>query len=74
MLKTPSIFPQWWTLWIINGLIGRVIMKGALKAEELDELIIASQFTMLADLLYIPLCIIAIKLLSDIYTMQNKNR
>ena len=73
ILKTPSILPQWWTLWLVNIFLDRMVARSVMKAEELDELMSVSKISILNNLVYIPLCIIAIKLLSDIYEMQNKN-
>ena len=74
ILKTPSLFPQWWTLWIISALLGNMSFRLSMKAEELNELFVSSTLTLASDLVKIPLSLIAIKMVSQIFEMQMKNK
>ena len=65
-----GILACWWTFWIISGLVNRFSMKQSLKAEEIEELINATMTSILADGIYIALCIIAIMLTGKISEMQ----
>ena len=72
MVKTPSLFPQWWTLWLISGFLGQVSFRLTWRAEELNELFVSSLVTLAYDLVEIPLALIAIKLVGSIFDMQNE--
>ena len=74
ILKTPSLFPQWWTLWIISALLGNMSFRLSMKAEELNELFVSSSVRLASDLVDIPLTLIAIKMVSQIFEMQMKNK
>jgi uncharacterized membrane protein len=49
----------WWTFWIICGIIGRIVFRLSLNAEEPAELILATQFSIVGEILDIPLCLLA---------------
>jgi len=72
MIKTPSLFPQWWTLWLISGFLGNISFRLSMKAEELNELFVSSSVTLASNLVEIPLALIAIKLVGSIFDMQNE--
>ena len=74
MVKTPSFFPQWWTLWLISNILGNISFRLSMKAEELNELFVSSSVTLASDLVDIPLTLIAIKMVSQIFEMQMKNK
>ncbi len=68
--RESGILGCWWTFWIISGLVNRYSMKQSLKAEEIEELINATMTSILADGIYIALCIIAIMLTGKLSEMQ----
>jgi len=72
MVKTPSLFPQWWTLWLIAAFLGNLSFRLSMRAEELNELFVSSSVTLASDLVGIPLALIAIKLVGSIFDMQNE--
>lgn len=72
MVKTPSLFPQWWTLWIISSISANISFRLSMRAEELNELFVSSSVTLASDLVGIPLALIAIKLVGSIFDMQNE--
>tara|TARA_B100001105_G_C22334722_1_gene418502 strand:- start:78 stop:929 length:852 start_codon:yes stop_codon:yes gene_type:complete len=72
MIKTPSLFPQWWTLWIISSISANISFRLSMRAEELNELFVSSSVTLASDLVGIPLALIAIKLVGSIFDMQNE--
>jgi hypothetical protein len=60
----------WWALWIFSGLMGRV-RSGAYKgAEDIEALQMATGTSILAELVWIPLCIVAIVLVRSVYRNQ----
>ena len=72
MVKTPSLFPQWWTLWLISEFLGNLSFRLSMRAEELNELFVSSSVTLASDLVEMPLALIAIKLVGSIFDMQNE--
>ena len=72
MIKTPSLFPQWWTLWLISAISANLSFRLSMRAEELNELFVSSSVTLASDLVQIPLALIAIKLVGSIFDMQNE--
>ena len=67
---TPGLLPQWWGLWIVTGLLGRIIFKLSKNAESLDAMIQLNLVNQLSDVLEIPLVIVLIKIVQSIHVMQ----
>jgi hypothetical protein len=67
---TPGLLPQWWGLWIVTGLLGRIIFKLSKNAESLDAMIQLNLVNQLSDVLEIPLAIVLIKIVQSIHDMQ----
>lgn len=55
----------WWTLWVINSIIGNIVTQLSLRAEEIDEFIKITNFSMIGNIIGIPLAIITVKVISD---------
>lgn len=55
----------WWALWIINNLVGQFVFRFSARAETVDELIISTGASMFANIIGIPLALIAIKVIKD---------
>lgn len=64
------ILPFWWALWILSGMLGQVILRFSLKAEELDELINLNLITQFSNTLDIPLALVTLAIINGIYKMQ----
>lgn len=62
---TTKYLGTWWTLWLINSVLGRMVSRYSLKAESIDELTWATLGSMTIDLIGIPLALITIKVIKD---------
>jgi hypothetical protein len=62
---TTSSLGWWWTLWIINGIIGQFVFRYSMKAESIDELTISTVAGMIGNIVGIPLALITIKVIKD---------
>ena len=69
-IETPSLIKEWWVLWIINAFLGRILYRFSIRAEEIDEMFLASVIQIGAELVFISLSVIAIKMVSNICEMQ----
>jgi hypothetical protein len=55
----------WWTLWVINNILGQVVFRYALNAQSIDELTNSTIAGMAGNFIGIPLAIITVKLIKD---------
>lgn len=60
----------WWTLWIINNIIGQFVFRYATKAESIDELIISTNASIIDSIVGIPLALITIKVIKDYASIE----
>ncbi len=69
--STPSTLPWWWFLWIVTGVVGNASLKLTIRAEEINELLSANIITMLYDAISIPLSLITLAIIKQIYEYQS---
>jgi hypothetical protein len=62
----------WWTLWIINGIIGQVVYRVSSSAENVEELTISTIISMISNLFAIPLALVTIKVIKDYSMMEDE--
>jgi len=55
----------WWTLWIINNILGQFIFRYSLRAESLDELTTLTVVSIISNLIGIPLAYVTAKVIGD---------
>lgn len=55
----------WWTLWIINGILGQIVFRISMSAETLDELMDSTAISIVSNLVGIPLALITLKVIRD---------
>lgn len=55
----------WWTLWIINNLIGQFQYRYSSDAVVVDDLILGTQISLLSNIIGIPLALITVKVIKD---------
>lgn len=60
----------WWTLWILNNVIGQFVFRYSKNAETLDQLSIMTIASMVANLVGIPLALVAIKVTKDYASVE----
>jgi hypothetical protein len=62
---TTNSLGLWWTLWILNNIIGQFVYRYSMKAESIDELTISTTSSMIANIVGIPLALITVKIIKD---------
>ncbi len=67
-----DILGWWWTLWIINSVIGQFAFRYSLKAESIDELTISTVASMIGNIAGIPLALITVKVIKDYANIEPK--
>lgn len=67
-----DILGWWWTLWIINSVIGQFVFRCSLKAESIDELTISTVASMIGNIAGIPLALITVKVIKDYANIEPK--
>ena len=60
-----STLGWWWTLWILNNIIGQFVVRYSLKAESIEELTTSAVASMIGDIIGIPLALITVKVIRD---------
>jgi hypothetical protein len=69
--QNPSgILSIWWILWLTSNILGQIIFKLSMRAEELQELIDLNLITQISDSLDIPLALVLLLIVNSIYKMQ----
>lgn len=68
--KKPLIW--WWSFWIINEILDRIIFQYARRAETIDELIFSTKLNMLECLIGLPLCIITVSVIKNYSLLEDK--
>jgi len=62
---TTSSLGWWWTLWIINTIIGQFVFRYSMKAESIDEVTISTVASVIGNIAGIPLALITVKVIKD---------
>lgn len=55
----------WWTLWILNGILGNIVFRLSLRAESIDAFITSTLSGMIYNVISIALALITIKVIND---------
>ncbi|MGD0309066.1 MAG: DUF4328 domain-containing protein [Acidobacteriota bacterium] len=69
--KPGSILGLWWTLWIISNFLGLTSFRALMGAHDIVSFLSATIIQMVSDVVDIPLCIVALTLVSQIHQSQN---
>jgi len=62
---TTNLLGWWWTLWILNNIIGQFVFRYSMKAVTIDELTVSTIAGMIGNIAGIPLALITIKVITD---------
>jgi hypothetical protein len=62
---TTTIVGWWWTLWIINSILGQFVFRFSRQAETINDLITSTVVGMIAKVVGIQLAFITVKLIRD---------
>ena len=68
----PALLPLWWTLWIGATFVGRAVLGNSMSAETLEEVLTASQLTLLGDVVDLPLVAVVAVLVSEMTALQTR--
>ncbi|MFM8398261.1 MAG: DUF4328 domain-containing protein [Pirellula sp.] len=68
-----SILPAWWTLWLISAIAGQVSLRTSMAAKKLEGLQVATYVQMVSQALDIPLCLVAMALVTQIAKAQHSH-
>ena len=68
---TPPLLSYWWGLWIISNIVSQASFRLSLRGDANDAMA-ANVFSVASDLLHIPLCLVAIRLVHSLYWMQRQ--
>lgn len=69
-----SLLAWWWFVWIVSNLIANASFKLAMKAEELNQLIMANVVTIASDVAGIVLSFVFLSIVKQIYEYQNTGK
>ncbi|HPE71211.1 MAG TPA: DUF4328 domain-containing protein [Candidatus Competibacter sp.] len=64
------MLPWWWFFWIVSTMLGNASFRLAMRAEEINTLLIANVVTQLSDVAGIPLSLIVLGIIGKVYDMQ----
>ena len=62
---TTTFVGIWWTLWIVNNLLGQFIFRSSREANDIGEMVFNTQMNMFVNVISIPLALITVKVISD---------
>jgi hypothetical protein len=68
---TANSIGLWWTLWIMNNIIGQFSFRYSMNAESVDELNISTVIGMIANVVGIPLALITVKVIKDYSNVES---
>lgn len=58
--------PTWWTLYIVSGILGRIVFRFSMRAESLDDYVALSIISIVTDSIDVCLDLVALFLVSSI--------
>ncbi len=69
-----SILPAWWALWLISNILGQMAGRAMMAAREIKDLQMATYIDIVSLAVEIPLCLVAITLVTQIANAQKTYR
>jgi len=67
-----ALLGWWWALWLISGFLGQASFRMSMKADTIISLQASTMVSILSGIIDIPLYIVAVSLITAIYTKQEK--
>lgn len=61
----------WWTLWIINNIIGQIVFRYSERANTIDEIVNSTTLSIVNNLIGIPLALVTIKVIKDYSNIEH---
>lgn len=62
----------WWALWLISNFLGQASVRFSMRADTISSLQASTTVSIISGVMDIPLCIVAVSLISTIFTKQEK--
>lgn len=62
----------WWGLWITSNILGQVVFRMSSNASTIEQLERSTTVSIIASIVGIPLCLVAMKLIKSITAMQER--
>ncbi len=66
--------PLWWLLWLANNIVGNYAGRSSWRADTVSEEINAAIASITADAINIPLCLVFLLIVNQIFRMQRQHR
>jgi len=70
--KPPALLSNWWALWIFSNVLSNLSFRMTFRAHSNSEMLAGEIITLISDLVDIPLCLIAMRLVREIIRLQNQ--
>ncbi len=67
-----ALLRWWWALWLIAEFLGKFSFRMSMRADTVSSLKDATVMSIISEIIRIPLCIVAVSLVSAVYTMQER--
>jgi len=67
------VLPAWWTLWLASGILAQISFRVLLVAQDIESLQVGTYFQIASEAMYIPLCLVAMSLVSQISHYQTSH-
>jgi len=70
--KSSPLLGWWWALWLISGFLGQASFRMSMRADTISSLQASTMVSIVSEIIDIPLYIVAVSLISAIFTKQQK--
>jgi Domain of unknown function (DUF4328) len=67
---TPSLLRWWWFFWIASQILSNAAFRLTIRANEIDELIVANVCTLVSEVTDLPLCFIVLAMIKRVHELQ----
>ena len=67
-----ALLGWWWALWLLSGFLGQASFRMSMRADTISSLEASTTVCIISELIDIPLYIVAVSLITAIYTKQEK--
>ncbi len=68
--RRSALLPWWWLFWLLYTFAGQAAMRLSLRAEEVNELLVANVVMQVSDLLSVPVCLVFLAIMRRVLTLQ----
>jgi len=68
----PSLVSTWWALWVFSNLLSNVSLRLSVGANTSSQLVVSETVSLVSELLDIPLCLVAIRLVRELIRLQSR--